>query len=71
MKDIVEHTVPLFNRINPAALITDCLYSLNMYENFNRFYSDIAIMGGIAVLLITGTYLLLRRTRYANIPGIF
>lgn len=71
MKDIIEHKAPILNRINPAALITDCLYSLNMYENFDRFYSDIAIMGVIAVLFITGSYLLLRRTRYANIPSIF
>ncbi|SHO48406.1 ABC transporter permease [Anaerocolumna xylanovorans] len=71
MKDIVEHHAPLLNRINPAALITDCLYSLNMYESFDRFYSDIAIMGVIAALLITGSYLLLRRTRYENIPSLF
>lgn len=67
MKDIVEHTVPFINRINPAALITDCLYSLNMYQTFDRFYTDIAIMGIIAVLFIFGSYLLLRRNRYASI----
>jgi ABC-2 type transport system permease protein len=67
MKDIIEHTVPFINRINPAALITDCLYSLNMYQTFDRFFTDIAIMGIIAVLFIFGSYLLLRRNRYASI----
>lgn len=67
MKDIVEHTVPFINRINPAALITDCLYSLNMYDTFERFYGDIAVMGIIALLFIMGSYLLLRRNRYASI----
>ncbi len=67
MKDIVEHTVPFVNRINPAALITDCLYSLNMYGNFERFYTNIAIMGVIAVLFIFGSYMQLRRNRYASI----
>ncbi|MDF2870610.1 MAG: hypothetical protein K0R05_2185 [Anaerocolumna sp.] len=67
MKDIVEHTVPFVNRINPAALITDCLYSLNMYDNFERFYTNIAIMGVIAVLFIFGSYMQLRRNRYASI----
>lgn len=67
MKDIIEHTVPIVNRINPAALITDCLYSLNMYDTYGRFYSDIAIMGVIALLFIFGSYLLLRRNRYASI----
>lgn len=67
MKDIVEHTVPFVNRINPAALITDCLYSLSMYDNFNRFYTNLAIMGMLAVLFIFGSYMQLRRTRYASI----
>lgn len=67
MKDIVEHTVPFVNRINPAALITDCLYSLNMYDTFDRFYSNIVNMGIIAALFIFGSYLLLRRNRYASI----
>lgn len=67
MKDIIEHTVPFVNRINPAALITDCLYSLNMYDTYDRFYADIAAMGIIAALFILGSYLLLRRNRYASI----
>lgn len=67
MKDIVEHTVPFLNRINPAALITDCLYSLNMYENYDRFYINIGSMAIIAVLFMFGSYMLLRRNRYASI----
>lgn len=67
MKDIVEHTVPFVNRINPAALITDCLYSLNMYDNFERFYTNLVLMGVIAVFFIFGSYMQLRRNRYASI----
>ena len=67
MKDIIEHNVPIINRINPAALITDCLYSLNMYDTYDRFISDIAIMGIIALLLCFGSFLLLRRNKYASI----
>lgn len=67
MKDIIEHTFPIINRINPAALITDCLYSLNMYESLSRFYYDITIMGFIALLLCFGSFLLLRRNKYASI----
>jgi ABC-2 type transport system permease protein len=67
MKDIIEHTVPFVNRINPAALITDCLYSLNMFDSYDRFYNNVAIMGVIALLFIFGSYLLLRRNHYASI----
>lgn len=37
MKDWIEHICPLFNRINPAALISDSLYALNMYPSLTRF----------------------------------
>ena len=67
MKDLIEHTCPIINRINPAALITDCLYSLNMYDTYDRFISDIAIMGIMAFLLCIGSFLLLRRNKYASI----
>ncbi|MDF2803666.1 MAG: hypothetical protein K0S61_3569 [Anaerocolumna sp.] len=67
MKDIVEHTVPFVNRINPAALLTDCLYSLNMYSNHTRYIENIATMGGIAALFLFGSFMLLRRNRYASI----
>lgn len=67
MKDVIEHVCPIVNRLNPAALITDCLYSLNMYDTYDRFISDIAIMGIMALLLCFGSYLLLRRNKYANI----
>lgn len=67
MKDIVEHSFPIINRLNPAALITDCLYSLDMYDTYDRFLTDISIMGVMALLLCFGSYLFLRRNKYANI----
>lgn len=67
MKDIVEHHFPIINRLNPAALMTDCFYSLDMYDTYDRFLTDIAIMGTMAVLLCFGSFLLLRRNKYANI----
>lgn len=67
MKDIIEHLCPIINRINPAALITDCLYSLNMFDTYNRFLADIAIMGFMAFILCFASFLLLRRNKYASI----
>jgi len=67
MKNIIEQTCPIVNRINPAALITDCLYSLNMYNTYDRFISDIVIMSIMALLLCFGSFLLLRRNKYASI----
>lgn len=67
MKDLIEHYCPIINRLNPAALITDCLYALNMYESYNRFIKDISIMTVMAAVLCFGSYLLLRRTKYASL----
>lgn len=67
IKNIIEHTCPIINRINPATLITDCLYSLNMYDTYTRFTRDIVTMLVIAVILCTTSCLMLRRSRYASL----
>lgn len=67
MKDWIEHTCPIINRINPAALITDSLYALNMFESYDRFISNTIILAVMAIILCLISYLLLRRTKYASI----
>ena len=37
----VEHTVPILNRINPSALISDCFFSMVVCSSNKRFYADI------------------------------
>lgn len=51
IRDSVEHTIPLVNDINPAALISDALYSLNLYGTGSRFWADIGKLCGEMVLL--------------------
>ena len=67
MKSIVEHACPIFNRLNPAALITDSLYSLNMYDTYTRFTNDMLIMLAMAAVLCVLSYLAVRRSRYASL----
>lgn len=67
MKQIIEANAPVFNRINPAALITDSLYSLNMYNDYSRFTVNMLILVAMAVLCCTLSYFSLRRTKYANL----
>lgn len=63
MKNIVEHNIPILNRINPAALITDCFYSLNAYDTYERYITNIAILFGMAFLLCILSYFMLRKER--------
>lgn len=67
VKQLIEDTVPFFNRVNPAVLITDALYSLNVYETMDRYWMNMGILSGLTVLLCVASILLTRRTRYASL----
>lgn len=67
VKNAVDRNVPLLNRINPAALISDALYCLNVYDAPARYMQDIVILSVICVILLAGTFLIVRRERYGSI----
>ena len=67
IKDLVEHHFPILNRINPAVLLSDCFYALNVYDNYDRFLKNIGILSGMAVLLLVVSMCLVRRNRYASL----
>ena len=67
IKNIIDRSAPLLNRINPAALISDALYCINVYDAPARYAQDILILGVMCVLLTAGTYLIIRRERYGSI----
>lgn len=67
IKNMVEQSVSIINRINPATLLSDCYYSLNVYDNYDRFTKDIVILVAIASILCIASYLILRREKYANL----
>ena len=67
VKNVIDRNVPLLNRINPAALISDVLYCLNVYDAPARYMQDIVILSVMCVLLLTGTFLIVRRERYGSI----
>lgn len=67
IKDMVEHKLPIANRLNPACLISDCFYSLNVYDSYDRFFRNISIMAVESVILLIIAFVLLRREKYASI----
>lgn len=67
MKFIVEKSCPIVNRINPAAIISDCFYSICAYDDtamYTRCMISIVIW---TVLLATISIVVLRREKYANL----
>ena len=63
----IAKTVPIINRLNPATLIQDALYSLVIYDTHTRFFTNIITLGVYTVVLCVLSYLMTRRKSYANL----
>lgn len=67
IKGAIEKYCPIVNRINPAALISDAIYSMDIYDEPSRFNLDMFIMIFMAVLFTGVSFLIMRRKRYDSI----
>ena len=67
MKDLIEKHCPIINRINPAAVISDALYCVNVYEDQARLHQDMGILLVMCAVLTVTAYLMVRRERYDSI----
>lgn len=67
LKYEIQQHVPIINKLNPAALISDSFYALNVYSDHRVFAENIVIMTVEAVVLITVGILMVRRNRYASV----
>lgn len=67
MKYIVDTNIPVINKINPANMITDGLYSLYYYETMDRYFFNLASLIIFSILLIGISFTKLRRQTYDSI----
>ena len=67
MKDIVEKSVPFVNRINPASLISDAFYCINVYDDTARYYRSLVTLAVMCVVLVMASFFMVRRERYDSI----
>ena len=67
MKYVIDSNIPLLNKINPAAMITDGFYSLYYYDTLDRFYFNIISFLLFSVILLFISYQGLRREKYDSI----
>lgn len=67
MKYIIDTYVPILNKINPASMITDGLYSLYYYETLDRYFFDLISLMVFSVVLICLSFTGLRRQTYDSI----
>ena len=61
LKNMIEMKCPVINRI------TDCFYTLNVYDDYNRFTKDIVTLVIESVLLVAVSILIVRRNKYASV----
>lgn len=67
MKSVIEMYVPIVNRINPAALISDLFYCLNIYNDYRRYTEKFVTLLILSVIFTIGGFLLTRRKKYASL----
>lgn len=67
MKYIIDKNLPIINKINPAAMITDGFYSLYYYQTLDRYWFNIISLLVFSFILITISIIKLRGQKYDNI----
>ncbi len=61
----VEQICPWFNRINPAALISDSFYALTVYQSHDRYFANSITLVLLSVLFCLLGIITIRREKYA------
>lgn len=67
IKQSIDEFAPFLNKINPATVITDALYSLNIYDTYDKFTECLLILIGFSVLYCGLSYIMTRRETYASV----
>jgi len=67
MKYTIEEHIPLLNRVNPAALISDALFFLNVCNDSHALAIRLLLLLGFACAMTIWAFCSLRRTRYESI----
>lgn len=67
MKAIIAENIPWLNSINPAAVISDSFYCLNIYNDYERFTVKIITMLITSAIFVLLGFVLSRRKKYASL----
>lgn len=67
IRQMIQANAPILNKINPAALLVDCLYTRAAYGTIDVYYQDIGIMSIMIIGALTISAVLLRRRRYVSL----
>ncbi len=63
----IAQNAPWVNKLNPAAVISDSLYCLNVYDDFSMYIEKVITLLIMTAFFILGGFLLIRRRKYASL----
>lgn len=63
----IEENMPWFNRVNPAALLSDSYYCLNIYSSYDRYSEKMISMAILTVVFALLGFVFTRRKKYASL----
>ena len=67
IKYLVDTNLPFLNKINPANMIVDGLYSLNIYDDFSRYNSNIISLICFSFLCISLSITVLKKQKFKSL----
>ncbi len=67
MRLVIEESAPIINRINPAALIVDCFYSLCVYGSYEKLWSNVLVLLIWAAVFLIGSFIATRKRKYKSL----
>ena len=67
MKNVVEQHIPILNRLNPAAVVADAFYCINVYDDRSRYFRSLMILSVMAAVLLAASFVKIRRERYDSL----
>ena len=67
LKPKIALMFPWFDKLNPAAVIADSFYSLNIYTDYDMYLEKIATMAIMSAVLIMLSLIFTRRKKYASL----
>ena len=67
IKYLVDTNFPLINHLNPANMIVDGLYSLQIYDNLNRYNFNIISLILFSAFCLIISVIVIRKQKYAQL----
>lgn len=64
---LIELKAPIINRLNPAAVLTDAFYALNVYDTYERFIGNLLILFIMSIVLCGLSFFMVRRECYEQL----